>query len=508
MHYHSYIKKDYKDVLGAPLVPTKRRRRRRWPLLLATAVGVIVAVNLSAHILDMPGGLSETPVPVPVPVNIPLELPGVNTPAAIPQAPSSENSAEQTMFPPPKLSAVAGDETLLPEASQADEAQHTAGHVEETPGKPQEPRLTTVQVEIRKGDTLSAIFERFELDSREMYELLAEKSVKKRLSRLRPGQSLEFRINGENRIQSFVYQVDDVDSLRLSRGENGFQSEWLKKTLEPRTASVKGEITSSLFEAGQDAGLSDKLIMQMVEVLGWDIDFALDIRTGDSFTVIYQELFDQQQKKVRDGPILAVAFNNQGREIRALRYAAPDGRADYYSPDGYSMRKAFLRTPVKFSRISSRFSRGRYHPLLNRIRAHKGVDYAAPTGTPVKATGAGKIIYRNSKGGYGRTVIIQHGGKYTTLYAHLSRYARGLRTGKRVRQGQVIGYVGTSGLATGPHLHYEFRVRSQHRDPLRVRLPKAKPVAKEYREDFDRKTQPLLTQLEILRHTQLAQNDG
>ena len=206
--------------------------------------------------------------------------------------------------------------------------------------------------------------------------------------------------------------------------------------------------------------------------------------------------------------IVAVEFTNQGREIRAVRYSDPKGETDYYSPDGRSMRKAFLRTPVKFSRISSGFTKRRWHPVLNRARAHKGVDYAAPIGTAVKATGNGKVQFVGRKGGYGKTIILQHGGSYTTLYAHLSRYARGLRSGKRVRQGQVIGYVGKTGLASGPHLHYEFRVKGSHRDPLRVRLPKAMPIAESYREDFTTQTQSLLVQLDLLRRAHLARMEG
>ncbi len=243
--------------------------------------------------------------------------------------------------------------------------------------------------------------------------------------------------------------------------------------------------------------------MELAAIFGWDVDFALDIRAGDSFTVVYEELY-LNGEKLRDGDILAAEFNNRGKRYRAIRYQDPRGRTEYYSPDGKNMRKAFLRTPVAFTRISSRFSLGRKHPILHHIRAHKGVDYAAPRGTPIKATGDGKIVFRGRKGGYGNTIIIQHGGRYSTLYAHMSRFARSLRTGRRVRQGQVIGYVGSTGLATGPHLHYEFRINGAHHNPLTVRLPDASPLPRKYRRNFKASTAPYLAQLDLLKRNMLA----
>ena len=220
-------------------------------------------------------------------------------------------------------------------------------------------------------------------------------------------------------------------------------------------ATAAGVIDSSLFEAGQRVGLSDNLIMQMAEIFGWDVDFALDIRAGDRFALVFEEQF-KDGEKIGEGPIIAAEFINLGRRIRAVRYVDPEGKTDYFSPDGRSMRKAFLRTPVNFARISSRFSFSRRHPILHKMRAHRGVDYAAPRGTAVKASGDGRVIFASRKGGYGRTIIIRHGSAYTTLYAHLARFSKGVRPGKRVEQGQVIGYVGSTGLATGPHLHYEY----------------------------------------------------
>jgi murein DD-endopeptidase MepM/ murein hydrolase activator NlpD len=236
------------------------------------------------------------------------------------------------------------------------------------------------------------------------------------------------------------------------------------------------------------------MIMQMINLYGWDIDFAMEVRQGDQFHVIYEERY-KDGEKVQDGPILAAEFINRGKSFTSVRYTHADGHSDYYAENGDSMRKAFLRTPVKFARISSRFSLGRKHPILNRIRAHKGVDYAASTGTPVRTSGDGVIKLAARKGGYGKAIIIQHGGKYTTLYGHLSRYRRGIKRGKHVKQGQIIGYVGMTGLATGPHLHYEFRVNGVHRNPLTVKLPKAMRIPDNLMAEFKSQTEPLLAQL-------------
>ena len=236
-------------------------------------------------------------------------------------------------------------------------------------------------------------------------------------------------------------------------------------------ASVQGTIRTSLGDAARKANLSEPLLDQLTQIFAWDIDFAINLHPGDRFTVVYE-------KGGFNGAddIVAAEFTNRGRTYRAVRYIDKDGYANYYSPEGNPLQKAFLSTPVDFARISSGYSLHRRHPVLNRIRAHKGVDYAARTGTPVKATGAGAISFLGRKGGYGQVVIIQHGDRYETVYAHLSGYKGGLRQGSRVRQGEVIGYVGQTGLATGPHLHYEFRIDGMHQNPLTAKVSTSTPV--------------------------------
>jgi murein DD-endopeptidase MepM/ murein hydrolase activator NlpD len=255
-----------------------------------------------------------------------------------------------------------------------------------------------------------------------------------------------------------------------------------------------GEIDSSLFEAGATAGIGDRTTMDMAGIFEWDIDFIQDVREGDTFTVIYEELW-RDGVKLRDGEIVAAEFVNQGKSFRAARFRDESGRASYFTPEGRSVRKAFIRAPLNFTRISSNFNPNRRHPVLNTIRAHRGVDYAAPTGTPIRAAGEGKVLFRGVQGGYGNTIVLQHGGNITTLYGHLSRFGNA-RAGGRVRQGDVIGYVGKSGLATGPHLHYEYRVNGVHRNPRTVALPPADPIAADQQTEFTVATEPLWRQLD------------
>jgi murein DD-endopeptidase MepM/ murein hydrolase activator NlpD len=243
--------------------------------------------------------------------------------------------------------------------------------------------------------------------------------------------------------------------------------------------------------------------MNVAGIFAWDVDFILDIREGDNYYIQYEEIW-QDGEYVTDGEIVAAEFNNNGRQIQAVRFKDDENRTDYFTPSGDSVRKAFIRAPVDFTRISSNFNPRRRHPILNTIRAHRGVDYAAPRGTPIKAAGDGKVICRGNKSGYGKVVILQHGGNITTLYAHMSNFAAKARLGSRVRQGQTIGYVGMTGLATANHLHYEYRVNGVHRNPRTVSLPDAEPIAEKYRRRFLAEAAPILEELEQFKQTRLA----
>ena len=369
-----------------------------------------------------------------------------------------------------------------------------------------EPATVWHEVTVKSGDSLAAIFSRLDISPQQLHKLLSQGGATQNLKKIYPGQTLRLMTSSEQGLVKMMYPIDELSTLEITRNGEDFEVSTTHRTPERRVRNATGTINSSLFMAAQNAGISDSLTMELAGIFGWDIDFVLDIRKGDQFTVLYEELY-LDGEKIDNGNILAAEFVNQGNKYQAIRYTDKGGKTDYYSLDGKSMRKAFLRTPVEFSRISSGFSLGRKHPILNRIRAHKGVDYAAARGTPVKSTSNGKIVHRGKKGGYGKTIIIKHGTKYSTLYAHLSKYRSGLKTGSRVKQGQIIGYIGSTGLATGPHLHYEFRVDGVHRDPLRVKLPGAEPLNKKYLDDFNLKAESLLAQLELVRGVQLARNE-
>lgn len=358
-------------------------------------------------------------------------------------------------------------------------------------------------ITIKKGDTLSKIFKRLSLSSKTLHKIMKSGSDAQRLSRIRPGKEITFSLDNDNQLVAISYPIDKIDTLQINKKADSFIIQIDSKEVEIQQQFATESINASLFAAGSQAGLSNSMIMKLAELFGWDIDFALDIRKGDTFSLIYEDKLING-KKISEGDILAAEFVNQGKTFYAVRYTDPSGKAEYYSDNGYSMRKAFLRTPVEFSRISSRFSSGRKHPVLNRIRAHKGVDYAASRGTPVKAAGKGKVIFKGTKGGYGRVIILQHGSKYTTLYAHLNAYGKKIKKGSRVKQGQIIGYVGSSGLATGPHLHYEFRVNGTHRNPLTVSLPNAAALAKKYRPEYDIIAENMISQIKSRKQSTIA----
>ncbi|MCB2425892.1 peptidoglycan DD-metalloendopeptidase family protein [Methylophaga pinxianii] len=368
--------------------------------------------------------------------------------------------------------------------------------------------LSWQEIEVKSGDNLSLIFPRAGLGARDVYEVAQTAGEEaKALLNLRPGQIVRFGTVTDSEqklvLKQLQLQLNPMKTLTLTATEKGFETDVVERELDKQRQLVAGEIQSSLFVDGQKAGMSDKLIMEMAHIFGWDVDFALDLRQGDSFKVIYNENF-LDGEKVADGEILAAEFTNRGKTFRAVLFTDKNGESRFYTPDGDSMRKAFTRTPVPISRISSGFNPNRKHPVLQTNRPHRGVDYAAATGTPILATGDGKVDFVGTKGGYGRTVILSHGGRYTTLFAHMSRFKKGIRAGQRVRQGDVIGYIGSSGLATGPHLHYEFRVDGIHKNPLTVTLPKAEPIPSQYLAEFKTLAQPLLASLDNLQVPTLA----
>jgi len=410
------------------------------------------------------------------------------------------SGSDETALPPlPNPISTAGATARLELALPKPEAPDSADEVELDAPELGDPEL--VKLVVRSGDSLERLFRRHELSLTDLAAMVELKDAREYLVKLQPGNEIDVtHRNGS--IVSMSRELNRLKTLSISRSSGGFVSSIIEHPVETRTVGAHGIIDSSLFEAAQAAGVSDSVIMDMAGIFQWDIDFIQDVRVGDEFTVIYDELW-RDGVKLQDSSIVAAEFINRGTLYRAARYSGPDGDTGYFTPDGRSVRKAFLRAPVDFTRISSNFNPNRRHPVLNTIRAHRGVDYAASTGTPIRAAGDGKISFRGVNGGYGNTVIVEHGGNITTLYAHMSRFAEP-KLGTRVKQGQIIGYVGKSGLATGPHLHYEYRVNGVHRNPRTVPLPPADPVPQERLREFETVAAVLWHQLDLYRSTQLA----
>lgn len=357
-------------------------------------------------------------------------------------------------------------------------------------------------LEVQAGDTLDSLFRETSLSLVDLAEILQLDVARKYLRVLRPGDVLHVR-HDDGAILELARELDIRSKLEIQRADAGFEAEVIALPLERRLVTSGGKIHSSLFEAAQESRISEKLVMNMAQIFEYDIDFVRDIGAGDEFALVYEELW-RDGAKLGEGEVLAAEFVNRGARYTAIRYDDGDGRASYFTHDGQPMRKAFVRAPLSFTRISSDFNPRRRHPILNTIRAHQGVDYSAPKGTPVKASGDGKIIFRGWKGGYGNTIILQHGGNVTTLYGHLARFG-GRGYGSRVKQGDVIGYVGATGLATAPHLHYEYRKNGVHLNPRTVILPNAEPLRGQSLTAFRSSAEPLLQRLES-RTSMLAAN--
>jgi len=339
------------------------------------------------------------------------------------------------------------------------------------PSAPHEASLgfSTIDVVVSRNDTMDRLFRRLELNLGDLATLRNLPELRSQVDRLKPGELLRFT-HRDGELVGLERKLSDSETLKVTRDASGFITDVLENPLEVRTRTASATIQNSLFQAAADAQLSDRVAFDLAEIFQYDIDFVLDIQQGDRFTVIYEEVL-QDGVPLRIGNILAAKFVNDGREFRAVRYVDEAGHGQYFSPEGKSLRKAFIRAPVQFSRVSSRFNPSRRHPVLNRIRAHKGVDYAAPVGTPVRAAGEGRVRFAGKQGGYGNVIELEHGSGVVTVYGHLSRFASKLHRGQHVDLAQVIGFVGQTGLATGPHLHYEVHVNGKPVDPLRYVLP-------------------------------------
>lgn len=360
--------------------------------------------------------------------------------------------------------------------------------------------------ETQRGDTLASVLDRLNVRNAEAIAYLRHAPEASALATsLGPHRTLLSKTTPAGTLIELQFEIDATNALVVRKTSNDtdtYSAKTMPMALEKRILVKSADIESSLFAATDAANIPDQIATKIADIFSSEIDFNLDLRKGDHFTVIYEAAFNHGEL-VKTGRILAAEFVNKGKVLRGIAYG-PEGHESYYSPEGNNLQKAFLRSPLEFSRISSGFSLARFHPVLQTWRAHKGVDYAAPIGTRVKAVADATVDFVGGQGGYGNVIMLKHNNGVSTVYGHLSRFAPGLKRGQPIHQGDVIGFVGMTGLATGPHLHYEFRIHGEHRDPLTVALPTAVPLEQHQRNAFLAHSQPLVTQLDLLRGTDLA----
>lgn len=357
---------------------------------------------------------------------------------------------------------------------------------------------------VRRDDTLSSLLSRLNIRNREALDFIRNDKVASEIaSNLKPNNAIEAQSNADGDLISLEYELSSDEFISVNRSAVGYQASKAARKLEVRPILKSAVITSSLFGATDAANIPDHIAIQVAEMFESDIDFHTDLRQGDHFNVIYEGSYEQGEL-IKTGDVLAAEFINKGKTYTAVGYRDGNGQMHYYTPDGKSLHKSFLRSPLEFTRISSGFSLGRFHPVLQKMRAHKGVDMAAPSGTRIKASGDAVVDFVGQKGGYGNVIVLKHANGISTVYGHLSRFTPGLRRGAKVAQGDVIGFVGMTGLATGPHLHYEFLLNGQHRDPMTVALPKANPLAAQDRAQFAQISNQFSAQLKLLGASNIA----
>lgn len=439
----------------------------------------------------------EIPVEDAQTIDLQITQPEQETVSRAPSAEDREAAADPFDKLQPHLDELEPAEAIL---KQTDDGMGGLSMQQETPAE----SLMVVH-QVKSGDTLLSIFDTLAISQENYHRLIASKDISKGLSRLRPGQMLYFHFDEKRELTQITHESNAIQSDNYHFGEEGIALESVEKAIETRTETAQGSIRSSLFADGQNAGMSVKLIMNMAKLFNYDIDFGSELKEGDYFAVIYEAEFVDGER-IGTGNILAAEFVNNKKQYRVVRYEDDYGNIDYFDEEGRSRKKKFIRTPLNFTRISSRFTRKRWHPVLKRWRSHKGVDYAAPTGTPVWATGDGVVHVIGRQRGYGKVIYIKH-GQFITVYGHLNGFKRGLKKGDRVKQGQVIGYVGQTGLATGPHLHYEFRIKGKHVNPLSAKLPVADPLNKTQKKRFLATAEPLFKALDLLKGRDVAMYD-
>ncbi len=359
------------------------------------------------------------------------------------------------------------------------------------------------QESIRRGDTINAILDRLNISQQDKLSILSTSRTSEVLHKLKPGEIVHAETRPDGELLALRYFYGSGKQLQIEKVDGVFElKEQSSLSNETSLQIASGMISHSLFAAVNGAGLPSEIASQMIDIFASNIDFHRGLHKGDRFTVIY-ESYQDESGQTQSGRILAVEFTNNGKPHRAVYFKA-DGQGDYYTPSGENLRKPFLMAPLKFSRISSGFTDNRYHPILRKWRAHKGIDYAAPTGTEIMATADGIVKYQGRQSGYGNLIVLQHAGPYSSAYGHLSGFVSHLKPGQRVKQGDIIGYVGATGMATGPHLHYELRINGVQHDPSKIIMPAAPAINKKYRPTFQKQSRDLLARLELVRNTDLV----
>lgn len=358
-------------------------------------------------------------------------------------------------------------------------------------------KLSWQSYEIKRGDNLAKIFDKLGFTAQQLYRVTQSGDDAELLKKVHPGDILRLATDDAGELVQLVFEVNDIDTLIITRQSDRFVAEVEKREIETRTEFTHAVIDSSFWSAGINAGMTDNQIMRVADIFGWDIDFALDLRQGDEFSVLYETQYVDGEF-VGYGRILAAEFVNRGDKFQAILH----DNGNYYTPNGRAMRKTFLRSPVKFTYVSSNFNPKRLHPVTGRVRPHNGTDYVAAVGTPVMSAGDGKVIKASYNSLNGNYVFIQHGESYVTKYLHLSR--KHVRTGDRVKQGQIIGRVGATGRVTGAHLHYEFLYNGVHRNPRTVELPKAQSLSEAELPSFRQHADQLVAVLEDNKRVFLA----
>jgi murein DD-endopeptidase MepM/ murein hydrolase activator NlpD len=336
--------------------------------------------------------------------------------------------------------------------------------------------------EVMDGENLSIIFEEYKVPLNTAYRIF-RLDKNNLLSKIKPGDEMKFTYIGKD-ITGIEIIKDSINSILIEITDK-ISIKKISKNVELIQSFKSGVIKTSFYEAALEAEIPDSIIMDFAYIFGWDIDFIFDIREGDSFNVIYETPYSEGEK-VKNGDIILAKFVNRGETYSANRFFLNENNKEFFDDNGNNLQKAFLRAPLDFAYISSHFNPNRMHPVLHTIRAHNGVDYAAKTGSPVRTTGNGTVHYAGRRNGCGNEIVIKHSNDYSTRYCHLNKFKSGIKKGTKVIQGETIGFVGSTGLATGPHLHYEFKIGNKHVDPVKLQLPSAEPISQNLRSDFDK----------------------